>query len=260
MVDAIDLIRTTFLGRARLQRPRTRRVAYIVEHDAEVFSKEWDDPTAEFIGRWFTNEAARGSAHSAFDSDSSQSLLRDDIVAAGAPPLNDAGLHIEREGRASWTREQWLRPHVRRAIRRSAWWASRKARKHGIPIRWLTVPQLKRAGKTPSRPQGFCTHNDVRLAWGETTHWDPGPGFPKDYYLGLVKWYARWRRPLAPGVHGTTVVVWKRRLHQLGYRGFTVLYPGYGAGIFKATRKFQHDKGLEETGVVDADTWAAAGG
>jgi putative peptidoglycan binding protein len=181
-------------------------------------------------------------------------------VAAGAPPLNDAGLHIEREGRASWTREQWLRAHVRRSIRRSAWVTSRWARKHGVPIRWLTVAELRRAGPTPSRPQGFCSHNDVRLAWGQTSHTDFGAGFPKDYYLGLVRWYAGWRRPLASGVRGSDVVAWKRRLRRLGYRGFTVAFPGYGGGIFKATRLFQSRKGLEATGVVDPDTWAAVGG
>jgi hypothetical protein len=258
MNDPIDLIRTTFLGTPHLQRPRRARIAYFIVHDAEVFSAAWDDPTAELIARWFKNEASRGSAHGACDSDSSQRLLAHGRAAAGAPPLNDSGWHLELEGRASWTKEQWARPHVRRALRRGAWFASREARKHDIPIRWLTVPQLKRAGKTPQRPVGFCTHNDIRLAWGETVHWDPGPNFPKAYWLGLVAWYARWGRPLAVGVHGTTVVVWKRRLHQLGYRGFTVLYPGFGAGIVRATAKFQRDRKLEDTGVVDADTWAAA--
>lgn len=266
-VDPISLVRTSFLGTPHLQRARRHRIAYVVEHDAEVFSSAWDDKTAELVGRWFKNEASRGSAHIAADTDSCQRLLRDDRAPAGAPPLNDSGLHIEREGRASWTRERWLKPGIRLGLRRTAWVASRWSRHYRIPIRWLTVPQLKTAGPTPRRPMGFVSHNDVRLAFGQTTHWDFGPGFPKDYYLRLVAWYAIWRRPLAPGVSGTTVVRWKRRLHRLGYRGFTVLYPGYGAGIRKATAKFQREhkpwaRGLEleDTGLVDAETWIAAGG
>ncbi len=75
-----------------------------------------------------------------------------------------------------------------------AWWLSSVAwprlarqmaadcRVHRIEPRLLTVDQM-RAGSL----SGFVTHDLMRLAWGGTTHTDPGPGFPMDYLLDLVR-------------------------------------------------------------------------
>lgn len=53
---------------------------------------------------------------------------------------------------------------------------------HGIPVQSLTVAQAK--GKILG---GFVTHDDMRQAWGGTTHTDPGPNFPESYLIERVK-------------------------------------------------------------------------
>lgn len=55
-------------------------------------------------------------------------------------------------------------------------------REYGIEPRLLTVAEM-RAGTA----KGFVTHDLMRLAWGGTTHTDPGPNFPMDHLLALVR-------------------------------------------------------------------------
>jgi len=54
-----------------------------------------------------------------------------------------------------------------------------------IPGRWLTIAEL-RAGK-----RGYTTHVDVNAAFQGGTHWDPGPHFPRDWFLQKCRY---WRR------------------------------------------------------------------
>ena len=64
-----------------------------------------------------------------------------------------------------------------RSARITAEWC----RKYSIPPVHLTVAQLK-AGR-----KGFVGHVDVSNAYHQSDHDDPGPNFPWDYYLGLVR-------------------------------------------------------------------------
>lgn len=51
--------------------------------------------------------------------------------------------------------------------------------------------QIRRASvsemKANPRIKAFYSHNDMRLAWGGTTHTDPGPNFPWDKLIASVK-------------------------------------------------------------------------
>lgn len=40
------------------------------------------------------------------------------------------------------------------------------------------------------KKRGICGHADVRDAWGQTSHWDPGPHFPWFAFIRLVRGYA----------------------------------------------------------------------
>lgn len=50
-------------------------------------------------------------------------------------------------------------------------------------IRRATVAEMKANPKV----KAFYGHNDMRLAWGGTTHVDPGPSFPWDILIAKVK-------------------------------------------------------------------------
>jgi hypothetical protein len=65
-------------------------------------------------------------------------------------------------------------------LRAAAFVVAVKCQELGIPVRKLQPGDMKR------RAKGIGGHDDARELGG-TTHWDPGPGFPWDVFLDLVK-------------------------------------------------------------------------
>lgn len=139
----------------------------------------------------------------------------------------------------------------------------------GIERKHLSIPQMKAGSYT-----GFVTHNDMRLAWGGTTHTDPGDNFPLDYLIGRIE--ARFNPPVPPGgitpppirppvqppVTGDAIVTnWTTV--QRGNKGASVktaqaLLNTYGYGLVEdgdfgaktesATKQFQSRFGLTQDG------------
>jgi N-acetyl-anhydromuramyl-L-alanine amidase AmpD len=171
----------------------------IVIHDEEF--PEGSD-SAERVAAFFHNQpknrasgssvkrstvsSGGSSAHVCADSDSTVRCVRDRDIAWHAPP-NSRSLGIEHDGFAKQTRAQWLdRKHGRKTLRNSAKVTAKWSAQYGIPVRKLSVAQL-RAGA-----RGFAGHVDVSQAFGMSSHHDPGPHFPWDWYLTRVRRY-RWR-------------------------------------------------------------------
>jgi hypothetical protein len=51
----------------------------------------------------------------------------------------------------------------------------------------LGVPVVRvQEGGLRAGERGVCGHVDVSEAFSQTDHWDPGPEFPWDYFMGLV--------------------------------------------------------------------------
>lgn len=143
--------------------------------------------TAEAIGQWFAKEKEpqyRGSTHYSVDVNSIVQHLDHEDVAWGAAGANRNGLHVEHAGTARQTREEWLDAYGREMLDISArLFVAEGYLRHAIPARWLTIEQMHKGWR------GVCTHNDVTETYRRGTHWDPGPGFPKDYWLELVHGY-----------------------------------------------------------------------
>jgi N-acetyl-anhydromuramyl-L-alanine amidase AmpD len=141
--------------------------------------------TAESTARYFANppDGRNVSAHYCCDNDSMVQcvLLKDSAWTAGSRYANNRGINVELAGFASQTAAQWADPFSVAMLQRAAPIIRADCAKYGIPIRRLTVPQLK-AGLS-----GITSHNDCRLAFGGTTHTDPGPNFPWDFWLSLLK-------------------------------------------------------------------------
>jgi hypothetical protein len=149
----------------------------IVIHDMEWAEKP---TTAEDCATMFAGaDSPRASCHFMVDSNSVVQGVELDQVAWHAPP-NTGSVGIEHAGRAGQSRGQWLDAYGKDMLWRSAALTSWLCTTLALPARWLTVRQL-RAGE-----RGLCTHADVSAAWHQTDHTDPGPGFPKDYYLAQV--------------------------------------------------------------------------
>lgn len=117
------------------------------------------------------------------DKDSLTQSLRTEYVAwhAGSTWGNEKAIAYELTGLNQWTESQW-----RRNIRwdKLARQVARDCNKWKIPIRTLTVEQMK--GR---KLKGIVTHNQMRQAWGGTTHTDPGSNFPMKLLIAQAQVY-----------------------------------------------------------------------
>lgn len=107
-------------------------------------------------------------------------LLNNSAWTVGNRPGNNRGINWELCGFASQSREQWLDPFGVAMMARIVPIMRSDGLRYGIPPERRTVAELK-AG----RP-GVTSHNDLRLAFGNTTHTDPGGNFPWDYFMALL--------------------------------------------------------------------------
>jgi hypothetical protein len=98
-----------------------------------------------------------------------------DVVAYSASGANHDGDHICIPGKASQTRAMWLDDISRQYIRTTALYIVESGRQQNIPSVRLSVAQVR-----DGRSRGYCSHHDVSLAFGKSTHTDPGPQFPWD--------------------------------------------------------------------------------
>lgn len=138
--------------------------------------------SARGSARWFADPRAKGSAHIVADDVECYRTLEDDEVPWGAKGANTRGFHIEITGWKRWSTQDWL-SHSQ-GLRRAAYKAAFHAVKFGVPIRLLTVDQLRRGDR------GFATHHQCTQAFGGD-HTDPGAQFPMDEFLDWTKEYAR---------------------------------------------------------------------
>ena len=136
--------------------------------------------TAESVARYFTTPQSGGSAHLVVDDLDCYRCLRNIDIPWGAPGANTAGFHIEQCGYARWTKAEWLEHDL--TLRRAAYKAALHANHFGIPLQWLSAAGLKRGLR------GVTTHADCSQAFGGD-HTDPGPFWPRRYFMRLVNGY-----------------------------------------------------------------------
>lgn len=166
--------------------PQKRAVDLIVIHTMENAEKP---SAAEDVALWFAGltkyDPPRASAHYNIDQDSTVQSVRDMDVAWHAPGTNHNGIGIEHAGRAAQTALQWNDEPSRAILERSALLAARLSRLYAIPVLKLSVDDLQHGLR------GFIGHVDATLAFpGKSrTHTDPGPNFPWQQYLSLVRGY-----------------------------------------------------------------------
>ncbi len=152
----------------------------IVIHTMEAPEKPG---TATAVAKWFAGPSApQASAHFCIDNHVMVQCVRLEDVAWAAPGANRDGVHIEHAGYAAQTVGQWNDDYSNELLERSSFLAASLCLKFGIPARKLSVAEV-RDGKTP----GICGHYDVSLAFGKSTHTDPGKNFPWDKYVALVE-------------------------------------------------------------------------
>jgi hypothetical protein len=154
---------------------------WIVVHDMEASETRL---RAENTAHYFAtlSDGRSVSSHYTCDSDSVVQCVKlgDVAFTVGNRPGNYRGINWEFSGFAAQTREQWLDDFGRAMFAKAAPYIRADAKKFGIPLVRRTVAELK------ARKPGVTSHNDLRLAFGNTTHTDPGPNFPWDYFMDLL--------------------------------------------------------------------------
>lgn len=173
---------------ARLRSGKRKTTRLIVIHTAECKER---GGAGRSVAAWFQNRAAKGSAHAVVDAEGiTQTADWDDRVAgARGGDANATGLHIEHVGVAAQTAAEWDDEYSRAVLLRSAALVSALCSKYGVPPTKLTAAQVA-AGAS-----GFCGHADVTAAFAvRGGHTDPGPAFPWDRYLSMVR-TSGWKAP-----------------------------------------------------------------
>lgn len=172
MIDIDDFVQ------ARVWHPgRARKVRLVVVHATQSRERAG---AARATARYFASDEAKGSAHVTCDDRETIGSVRPEDTAAGAPGANEDGFHIEQVGFSEQAAGDWGDPYSRAVVVRAAK-AAREACAHfGIPRVWLTVDDV-RAGKA-----GVTDHNTITLATGKGSHWDPGPGWPRQRFMDLL--------------------------------------------------------------------------
>lgn len=137
--------------------------------------------TAESTANYFRTTDKKASAHYCVDSNSEVQCVKDEDTAFHVGNDNSKSLGIEHAGYARQSREEWLDAYGVAMLKRSAKICADLCRRHNIPAKWLDIVDLKENQK------GISSHAYAAIAFGGSTHTDPGPYFPKDYYIDLVK-------------------------------------------------------------------------
>ena len=160
---------------------RTKDERVIVVHTTE------SSPTsARGVANYFQNLPVTNkvSSHKIVDINECITSVKDALIAWTAPGTNSDGLQLEICARAKYSRLEWFRNQA--ALKRSAWVVARWCIKYSIPPTFISVNELKNGKK------GLTTHADASKAYGGSDHWDPGPNFPKGYFVWLVKRRIKW--------------------------------------------------------------------
>lgn len=176
----------------RDHRPFTHPLDFIVIHTAEApeIHKE-----ALNVAGWFAQQPADGtlvngakfggsSAHWVVDDcEIVQCVLECDRAwHVGALDANARSIGIEHAGFASQSPADWADEYSTAVLERSAYLVAKLCVRFSIPMQKLTYRELAAGGR------GIVGHIDCTNAFsGGRGHVDPGPSFPWDRYIELVR-------------------------------------------------------------------------
>lgn len=178
----MDLTKLPYIQAKNYHRGRVRPLRAIVIHDMEA-------PETEGRARWCANyfagkDAPQASAHFCVDDKEVIQGVHLEDTAWAAPGLNADGINIENAGYAGQKRSDWIDAYSRQELALLAKLTAALCKKYSIPVRRLTVAQVK-----DGKSRGICGHVDVTNAFPDlgTGHTDPGQFFPWDVFLKMVQ-------------------------------------------------------------------------
>lgn len=163
-----------------------RAIDVVVIHTMEIAER----PDAAMIcARWFASRAATVSAHYCVDAGTVIQCVREKDVAWHARGGNTHSIGVELAGFARQSAAEWADTYSEDVLAGASELVADVCRRRRIPVRWLAAADLV-AGR-----RGITGHADVSRAYGESDHWDPGPGFPVQPFLDRVRRAQQRARP-----------------------------------------------------------------
>lgn len=161
-----------------------RKVDLVVLHTGELPEK----PTgAEAVANYFSRprdangNVVTASSHFVHDDDSTVQCVLEKDIAYAAPGANNNGIQIEHAGYARQTAAEWADDYSTRELTISAQLTAKLCAKYAIPPNYVDDLGLLAGAR------GITTHVSVSKAFKRSTHTDPGPNFPMERYLELVR-------------------------------------------------------------------------
>lgn len=136
---------------------------------------------------WFHNPASGVCAHRVVGIGVCYRCLDLPLTAYHAGPTANAnGIGIEITAHAAWSKTSWLRPTHRQLMKsvvevvHDVLKAEKKAGHH-IPLEFIKPPGLR------AYKPGITEHRWLTAAFHESTHQDPGKGFPEKWFMKKLK-------------------------------------------------------------------------
>ena len=156
------------------------KIELIVIHSMEAPKS---DGRARSTAHFFQVEENESSAHLCCDDKEVIQCVEFEDTAFQCRNANHNGVGIEHAGYAKQTQDEWLDEYGKAMLELSAAAAAALCKQFDIPVQ---KAEFAAADDPHVTKPGFVAHHDVPL---HGSHWDPGTGFPWDYYLGRVQFY-----------------------------------------------------------------------
>jgi N-acetyl-anhydromuramyl-L-alanine amidase AmpD len=141
---------------------------------------------AEALAGWVAGpNRPKASWHFAVDANSITQSVECSNESWHAGPLNPYSIGVELAGRSAQTVAQWGDSYSVAELALAARLFAVLCERYLVPVRRVTIDELRAGKKTGNWPQGIVGHIDVTRAISGT-HTDPGPNFPWDGFLKQV--------------------------------------------------------------------------
>lgn len=134
---------------------------------------------ARSVARYFQSAEATGLAHYVVDPGETVYCCKEDISAWQAPP-NKGSIGVELCDPQAGAVDRWYDDDHKLMLSRAAVLVADICKRHSLPVTYINASGLL-AGE-----RGITMHRDVSTAWKQSTHTDPGVGFPMGHFIDLV--------------------------------------------------------------------------
>jgi N-acetylmuramoyl-L-alanine amidase CwlA len=135
---------------------------------------------ARNVARYFQSDTAGGLAHFVVDPGEIIQCCAEDIACWHAPPNMDS-LGVELCDPQSGDTARWGDAAHSAMLHLAATLVADLCHRHNVPVAYVNAAGLL-AGQ-----HGITEHADVSAAFHQSSHTDPGAGFPMAHFISLVK-------------------------------------------------------------------------